>query len=137
MKVDNVTLEKRYHGAVEHWARHNFKDYQTLLENWDRYFPTDEPFCLCAKLELGTPELVQVGEHQGEKKRSTPASRAAMSRWVLMSTLSMHSALFCSMNPMPPMSAARLYTIDASRAADRHAGICCKSAQRFSTSGKS
>ena len=72
MKVENLTLEKRYHGAVEHWARHNFKDYQTLLDNWDKYFPTDEPFCLCAKLELGTPELVQVGEHQGEKKRSNP-----------------------------------------------------------------
>jgi benzoyl-CoA 2,3-dioxygenase component B len=72
MKVENLTLEKRYHGAVEHWARHNFKDYQTLLQSWDRYFPTDEPFCLCAKLELGTSDLVQVGEHQGEKKRSNP-----------------------------------------------------------------
>ena len=28
--------------------------------------------------------------------------------WVLMSTDSMHSALLFSMNPMPPMSAARL-----------------------------
>jgi 1,2-phenylacetyl-CoA epoxidase catalytic subunit len=72
MKVENVTLERRYHGAVEHWARHNFKDYQTLLDNWERYFPTDERFCLCAKMELGTPELVQIGDHKGEKKRLDP-----------------------------------------------------------------
>ena len=72
MKVAEVTLEQRYHGAVEHWARHNFKDYGTLLDNWEKYFPTDERFCLCAKLELGTPELVQVGEHKGEQKRLDP-----------------------------------------------------------------
>jgi len=72
MKVENVTLEKRYHGAVEHWARHNFKDYSTLLDNWEKFFPTDERFCLCAKMELGTSDLVQVGEHQGEKKRLDP-----------------------------------------------------------------
>ncbi|MEK7836770.1 MAG: hypothetical protein AAB328_02185, partial [candidate division NC10 bacterium] len=72
MKVEGVTLEKRYHGAVEHWARHNFKDYQTLLDQWEKYFPTDERFCLCAKMELGTPDVVQIGEHKGEKKRLEP-----------------------------------------------------------------
>ena len=72
MKVENVVLEKKYHDAVEHWRRHNFKDYPTLVENWDRYFPTDEAFCLCAKMELGTSDVVQIGEHQGEKKRVQP-----------------------------------------------------------------
>jgi len=72
VKVENITLEKKYHGAVEHWRRHNFKDYDSLLANWDRYFPTDEEFCLCAKMEIGTPDLVQIGEHKGEKKRLKP-----------------------------------------------------------------
>ncbi len=72
MKVENVTLEKKYHSAVEHWQRHNFKDYPTLLENWQKYFPTDEEFCLCAKLELGTSDTVQVGDFKGEKKRVKP-----------------------------------------------------------------
>jgi 1,2-phenylacetyl-CoA epoxidase catalytic subunit len=72
MKVDNTTLEKKYHDAVLHWQRHNFKDYPSLLENWDRYFPTDEPFCLCAKMELGTSDLIQVGDQKGEKKRLKP-----------------------------------------------------------------
>jgi len=72
MKVENVTLEKKYHDAVEHWRRHNFKDYELLLENWQKYFPTDENFCLCAKLELGTSDTVAVGDHAGEKKRVAP-----------------------------------------------------------------
>ncbi|HET7226971.1 MAG TPA: Phenylacetic acid catabolic protein [Candidatus Eisenbacteria bacterium] len=72
MKVEQLALEKKYHDAVEHWRRHNFKDYPTLLENWDKYFPKDEPFCLCAKLELGTSEVITVGELTGENKRTKP-----------------------------------------------------------------
>src|SRR5881628_3382345 len=72
MKVGQVVLEKRYHDAVEHWRRHNFKDYPSLLENWQKFFPTDEEFCLCAKLELDTPDVVSVGDHTGEPKRSKP-----------------------------------------------------------------
>jgi len=72
MKVENVVLEKKYHSAVEHWRRHNFKDYERLLENWEKYFPTDEKFCLCAKMELGTSDVVQIGDHKGEKKRTEP-----------------------------------------------------------------
>src|SRR5215510_8692449 len=72
MKVGQVVLEKKYHDAVEHWRRHWMPDYDSLLSNWERYFPKDDPFCLCAKLELGTPELVQIGDHKGEKKRLKP-----------------------------------------------------------------
>jgi 1,2-phenylacetyl-CoA epoxidase catalytic subunit len=72
MKVENVVLEKKYHDAVEHWRRHNLKDYDLLLKNWEKYFPKDEPFCLCAKMECGTPDTVAVGEHAGEKKRVKP-----------------------------------------------------------------
>jgi 1,2-phenylacetyl-CoA epoxidase catalytic subunit len=72
MQVENVTLEKKFHDAVEHWRRHWLPDYDLLLENWDKYFPKDETFCLCAKMEIGTPDLVSIGEHTGEKKRANP-----------------------------------------------------------------
>lgn len=72
MKVEQLTLEKKYHDAVEHWRRHWIPDYELLLSQWDRYFPRDEAFCLCAKLECGTPETVPLGEHAGEKKRLNP-----------------------------------------------------------------
>jgi 1,2-phenylacetyl-CoA epoxidase catalytic subunit len=72
MKVENVTLERKYHDAVEHWRRHHFKDYQTLLDSWEKYFPKDEKFCLCAKMEIGTSDVIQIGEQKGEKKRLEP-----------------------------------------------------------------
>ena len=72
MKVENIALEHRYHDAVEHWRRHNFKDYETLLDGWEKFFPKDEKFCLCAKLELGTPDVIAIGEQKGEKKRLEP-----------------------------------------------------------------
>ena len=72
MKVENITLEKKYHSAVEHWRRHWMPDYDTLLASWEKYFPKDEPFCLCAKMEIGTPDMVSIGEHAGEKKRLQP-----------------------------------------------------------------
>jgi len=73
MKVENTTLEKKYHDAVEHWRRHWMPDYDLLIKSWDKYFPKDEAFCLCAKMELGTPDTVPIGDHRGEKKRLTPS----------------------------------------------------------------
>jgi len=72
MNVEQITLPRKYHAAVEHWRRHWMPDYESLLANWDKYFPKDEAFCLCAKLELGTPDLIQIGDQRGEKKRLQP-----------------------------------------------------------------
>ncbi len=72
MKVENVTLDKKYHDAVEHWRLHHFKDYDTLLDTWEKYFPKDEKFCLCAKMEIGTPDVIHIGEQKGEQKRVNP-----------------------------------------------------------------
>jgi len=72
MKVDQTTLPKKYHDAVEHWRRHWIPDYGTLLADWDKYFPQDDAFCLCAKLEVGTSDLIQIGDQKGEKKRLKP-----------------------------------------------------------------
>src|SRR6185503_12797914 len=72
MKVENVTLEPKYHDAVEHWRRHHFKDYETLLDSWEKFFPKDEKFCLCAKMELNTPDVIHIGAQKGEAKRHNP-----------------------------------------------------------------
>ena len=72
MKFEKITLEKKYHDAVEHWRRHYLKDYESLLENWEKYFPQDEKFCLCAKMELGTPDVIHIGAQKGEAKRLKP-----------------------------------------------------------------
>ena len=65
-------LPKAYHEAIEHWQRHNFPDYPKLAEEWDRFFPKDEPFCLCAKIATDSPDDIEVGDHRGERKALVP-----------------------------------------------------------------
>ena len=72
MKDDVRTLPKPYHNAIEHWQRHNFPDYPKLAEEWDRFFPKDEPFCLCAKIAEDIPAEIEVGDRKGEAKAVAP-----------------------------------------------------------------
>ncbi len=72
VKDDVRTLPKQYHNAIEHWQRHNFPDYPKLAEEWDRFFPKDEPFCLCAKIAEDIPTQIEVGERKGEAKALAP-----------------------------------------------------------------
>ena len=55
---------------------------------------------------------------------------------MLISTESMHSALLFSMKPMPPMSAATLYTSLAPSTAASQSGKRRRSSWRLSTSSK-
>src|SRR3990172_3190000 len=72
MQVEQTTLPKKYHDAVLHWQRHSFPDYGLLPESWQKYFPNDPEFCLCAKMEVGMGDTIEVGDHRGEKRRETP-----------------------------------------------------------------
>ncbi|OGO74212.1 MAG: hypothetical protein A3G84_01300, partial [Chloroflexi bacterium RIFCSPLOWO2_12_FULL_71_12] len=74
MMSDEVTKElpKAYHEAVVHWQRHNFPDYPRLAQEWDRYFPKDQPFCLCAKIAQNVPGTIDVGERKGQPKATAP-----------------------------------------------------------------
>ena len=72
MNVERTTLPKKYHDAVLHWQRHNFPDYGLLPETWQKYFPNDPEFCLCAKMEVGMGETIEFGDAKGEKRREKP-----------------------------------------------------------------
>ena len=72
MKVETSELPKKYRDAIEHWCRHNFEDYPLLEKYWDKYFPNDEAFCLCAKMDLATPDTQTVGDHKGDPKATKP-----------------------------------------------------------------
>ena len=65
-------LPRRYHEAVLHWQRHNFPDYVKLPEQWDTYFPKDEAFCLCARIQLNLPGQIEVGDRAGQPKAVVP-----------------------------------------------------------------
>jgi len=65
-------LPKPYHEAVEHWQRHNFPEYPELSKRWQQYFPKDDEFCLCARIEQGMPDEIQVGDKKGQPKAAAP-----------------------------------------------------------------
>ena len=59
---------KRFHQAVEKWRDTYLPDFAYLMENWDRYFPRDDRFRLCAYRECGMPCSIECGEDQGKPK---------------------------------------------------------------------
>lgn len=73
MKVERTELAKKYRDAIDHWCRHNFPDYDLLDKYWDKYFPNDERFCLCAKMDVTTSREIEVGERAGEAKSEDPS----------------------------------------------------------------
>lgn len=77
-------LPREYHEAVVHWQRHNFPDYPKLAEVWDRCFPRDEPFCLCAKAADGMSDLIEVGDLVGMPKAKTPADLDPQAAQILL-----------------------------------------------------
>jgi 1,2-phenylacetyl-CoA epoxidase catalytic subunit len=73
MNVEQTTLPKKFHDAVIHWRRHNFPDYGLLPESWQTYFPNDPEFCLCAKMEIGMGDTIEVGDKKGERRMTKPS----------------------------------------------------------------
>ena len=73
MNIEQTTLPKKYHDAVLHWQRHNFPDYDLLPKYWEKYFPNEPEFCLCAKMELGMTDTIEVGDRKGERRMTTPS----------------------------------------------------------------
>ncbi len=65
-------LPDRYHAAIEHWRQHNFPDYPKLAEVWPKFFPKDEPFCLCAKVATDMPVEIEIGDDIGKPKALNP-----------------------------------------------------------------
>src|SRR2546425_1596920 len=72
MSERTYEVPKPYHDAVMHWQKHNFPDYPLLSQTWDKYFPTDTPFCLCARLQESIPEAQPIGDHQGQPRSTRP-----------------------------------------------------------------
>src|SRR4030095_3605279 len=48
-------------------------DYGLLPENWQTYFPNDPEFCLCAKMEIGMGDTIEVGDKKGERRMMKPS----------------------------------------------------------------
>ncbi|MGH7725711.1 MAG: Phenylacetic acid catabolic protein [Candidatus Eiseniibacteriota bacterium] len=73
MKVETTTIPKKYEDAVAHWVKHNFPDMPLLDKYWDKYFPSDDRFCLCAKMDLNTSKTIEVGDQKGGTRAEDPS----------------------------------------------------------------
>ncbi len=77
MSVKTTTLPKRYHEAVLRWKDVFLPDYEFLLENWDKHFPNDPQFQLCAYREMGMCTEIECGDMKGKPKSTKAADLMA------------------------------------------------------------
>lgn len=63
-----TSLPKSFHDAVVKWREAFLPDYEFLLDNWDKHFPNDPKFELCAYRQLGMCTEIECGELKGKPK---------------------------------------------------------------------
>lgn len=68
MTVREETLPGKYHDAVVKWQKTFLPDLGFLTQNWDKHFPKDPCFKLCAYRQCGMSDTIEVGEMAGCKK---------------------------------------------------------------------
>ena len=68
MNVTKTYIPKKFHQAVVKWQETYLPDFDFLLDNWDRYFPRDTKFELCAFRELGMCNEIECGDQKGRPK---------------------------------------------------------------------
>ncbi len=68
MRTRETHLPKRYHDAVVRWRETFIPDYDYLLDNWEKYFPKEPRFKLCAFRERGICDSIECGLDEGKPK---------------------------------------------------------------------
>lgn len=63
-----LTIAPKYHQAIIEWQQKNFSDLSLLDKYWEKYFPNDEKFNLCAKVSHVKNDLILQGKYQGKQK---------------------------------------------------------------------
>ncbi len=66
--VETALLPKKIHDAVLKWQETFLPDYDYLLDNWERLFPREPKFRLCAYRECGMPTTIACGDELGREK---------------------------------------------------------------------
>ena len=67
-QTSTALLPEPFHNAVETWRDTFLPDYGFLMDNWDRHFPKDQRFRLCAYREQGVCGEIECGDDQGAAK---------------------------------------------------------------------
>src|SRR5215210_2070664 len=77
MSVRTTTLPKPYHDAVIRWRETFLPDYDLLMESWEKFFPTEPQFELCAYRQLGMCTEIECGDQKGKPKFTRAADMPA------------------------------------------------------------
>ena len=62
------TIRPKYHQAVIAWQKKNFPEMQFLEENWSKYYPSQTPFQLFAKVGKLSSETIGFGRMAGQPR---------------------------------------------------------------------
>jgi 1,2-phenylacetyl-CoA epoxidase catalytic subunit len=73
MGMRKAELPPRIHNAVLKWKDTFLPDYEFLLDNWEKYFPRDQKFQLCAFREMGLCNEIECGDDKGKPKFTAAA----------------------------------------------------------------
>lgn len=73
MRTREAHIPKPFHAAVERWRETFLPDFQFLMDNWEKHFPKEPRFKLCAYREMGMCDEVECGEDQGKPKATRPS----------------------------------------------------------------
>lgn len=73
MPTRQVRLPANFHAAVEKWRDTFIPDHELLIENWERFFPKEPVFELCAFRELGMCDEIECGDLKGQPKATKPS----------------------------------------------------------------
>jgi 1,2-phenylacetyl-CoA epoxidase catalytic subunit len=62
------TVPKPFHEAVLKWKDEYLPDFDFLMENWEKHFPTEPKFQLCAFRQMGMCTEIECGDMKGKPK---------------------------------------------------------------------
>lgn len=68
MSMTTTLLPQKFHSAVVKWQETFLPDYDLLMQEWQRFFPKEPQFKLCAYNEMKVCEQIECGEHEGQDK---------------------------------------------------------------------
>ncbi len=76
MATTKTYIPKKYHDAVLKWRDVFLPDYPFLLENWEKHFPKEPLFEVCAYREAGICNEIECGDLKGQPKFTRAADLA-------------------------------------------------------------
>lgn len=68
MKYRTTNIPEKFHAAVLKWSETYLPDIDLLLERWEKFFPRDAKYRLCAYRELGMCDEIECGAMKGRHK---------------------------------------------------------------------